>query len=69
MQKEIIKIDNLNCGHCVKAVTNKLESIEGIQNVNVVLETATVTFEHNENITRDIIVIELDDIGYPEKGA
>ena len=66
MQKETIKIDNLSCGHCVKTVTNRLESIEGIQNVNVVLETSTLTLEHDENITRDIIVNELDEIGYPE---
>ena len=35
MEKTIIKVEGMSCEHCVKAVTNAVNSVTGIGSVSV----------------------------------
>jgi copper chaperone CopZ len=69
MNKETIIIDNLKCGGCANTVTKKLQAMEGVKNVNVLLETSTVEIEKEENVTREALIEKLSKLGYPEIGT
>jgi copper chaperone len=43
MKEFSLKVPDMTCGHCVAAVRGALEQIEGIQEVEVSLETKTVS--------------------------
>ena len=45
MDRMTMSIDGMSCGHCVRAVTNALESVEGVEVEQVDLGTATVRFD------------------------
>lgn len=39
-----VKVDGMRCQHCVKSVTEALEAMDGVCDVQVNLEAASVTF-------------------------
>ena len=59
-----IGIEGMSCGHCVRAVTNALEEIEGISNVEVSLEDKSATFETDESVTDEKIKEVIEEEGY-----
>ncbi|GHU51553.1 copper chaperone CopZ [Clostridia bacterium] len=65
MAKSIIKVDGMSCEHCVKAITNAVGVLPGVDEVAVNLEAKTVTVEHDpEAATLDKIKFEIEDQGY-----
>jgi len=66
--KTIIIIQNLKCGGCANTITSKLSAIENVSNVNVDVDTSSVSIEHHSD--EDLLVIKnkLVAIGYPEEG-
>jgi copper chaperone len=40
-----IKVTGMTCNHCVKAVTNALNAVEGVQKVGVNLQKGEATVE------------------------
>jgi len=66
MKTENIIIANLSCGGCVNTITKKLTGIDGVENVNVDLETNTVEVNHQESVNREALTEMLLSIGYPE---
>ena len=69
MSKEIIVIDNLKCGGGVNTVTKKLQAMEGVENVNILLEISTVEIEKEDYVTREALIEKLSKLGYPEIGT
>ena len=60
-----LKVDGMSCEHCVKAVTNAVEVLPGVENVAVSLESKTVTFAYNPDLSAlDKIKQEIEDQGY-----
>ncbi len=47
MDRLTMNIDGMSCGHCVRAVTRALESVEGVEVEQVNLGTATVRYDRN----------------------
>ena len=47
--KITIKIDGMMCQHCVNHVTKALQSVDGVNNINVSLEENQATFNADEN--------------------
>ena len=47
METKIIKVGGMSCEHCVKAVTNAVRSVAGVESVKVSLEagSAEVKFD------------------------
>jgi copper chaperone len=56
------KVENMRCGGCVKAVTDKLEALEGSSNIQVDLETASAEVE---GIDAQTVIDTLTAAGYP----
>ena len=51
-----------SCGHCTAAITAKLEQVDGVEGVDVDLETKTVTVRGN--VSREAVVAAIDEAGY-----
>ncbi len=65
MKESIIKVDGMSCEHCVKAVTNAVEALDGIAAVAVDLSAKTVTVKHDsEKASVDAIKLAIEDQGY-----
>ncbi|MBA4698546.1 MAG: copper chaperone CopZ [Ruminococcus sp.] len=65
MEKSIIKVDGMSCEHCVKAVTNAVNALPGIESVEVDLKAGTVTVEHDPaQSPADKIKFEIEEQGY-----
>lgn len=54
----------MTCGHCVKAVTEEVSTIEGVESVEVDLESGRVTVTAAADPTREQMVAAVDEAGY-----
>ncbi len=45
MQSEILQIEGMSCGHCVKAVRQALEAVEGVEVEHVEIGAATIRYD------------------------
>ncbi len=63
-----INIQNLKCGGCANTITTKIAAVEGITNVAVSVEDATVSFNHETEANVTAAKEKLAAIGYPEVG-
>lgn len=54
----------MTCGHCVASVTEEVQEIEGVENVDVVLETGDLTVTSAEPVDDDAIKTAVEDAGY-----
>lgn len=62
--KTVVKVEGMSCGHCVSAVTEALNKIEGVQNVEVSLENKNALVEHNDNVDTKIFVEAIEEQGF-----
>lgn len=58
------KVSGMTCGHCVQSVTAELEKVEGVQDVNVDLETGAVTVTSGEPLGEDSVRAAVDEAGF-----
>jgi copper chaperone len=66
MKTENITVANLSCSGCVNTITKKLNSITGVEKVEVDLETNNVSVNYIETVSREQLTQMLLSIGYPE---
>lgn len=64
MTNEAVHIDGMTCDHCVRTVTQALESIEGIREVTVDLAGGRAQYVAAEPIDREIIRAAVRRAGY-----
>ena len=65
MSTATLKITGMTCGHCVKAVTQALESQEGVSRAEVSLQTGSAVVEFDETrVSRDALKTAVIDEGY-----
>ena len=63
--KATVVVQNLKCGGCAKTIINKVSELENISQVNVDLESSSVSFIY-KNLDDMLNVKErLQKIGYP----
>jgi copper chaperone len=63
--KTSIIVQNLKCGGCAKTITNALESLKGINEVAVAVETSTVSFQSLSMEDALSAKTTLKSLGYP----
>ncbi|WP_454293220.1 heavy-metal-associated domain-containing protein [Salana multivorans] len=66
-----VDVTGMTCGHCVSAVTNELEALDGVDNVTVNLEvggTSHVTVFSDGPLAEDSIRGAIDEAGYDVSG-
>ncbi len=63
--KTTVAAPDIVCGGCAGAIKNALGKVGGISQVEVDVDTKTVSVEHNNEVSRQKIVEVLDDAGFP----
>lgn len=56
-------VEGMTCAHCVAAVTEEVERIPGVRDVEVSLEHGTVSVV-GDDVSRDAIRHAVDEAGY-----
>ncbi|HOO26233.1 MAG TPA: copper chaperone CopZ [Clostridiales bacterium] len=65
MEKTVIKVEGMSCGHCVKAVEGALNELDGVLSAKVDLEAANVTVEYDSaKLGLDAMKEAIEDQGY-----
>jgi copper chaperone len=59
-----IKIKGMSCTHCKMAVTRALGAIDGIENVQVDLETETASYDESRPVDMALITEAVKKAGY-----
>jgi copper chaperone CopZ len=65
MEKHILTIPNISCGHCVMAIKNELAEIKGIVRVEGNPAEKQIIVEWDAPLTLNKILDILKDIHYP----
>lgn len=55
-------VPGVSCGHCRAAISAEVGRVEGVESVDVDLETKTVTVRGDAS--RDAVVAAIDEAGY-----
>ncbi len=61
---QTIKIEGMSCNHCVQAVTEALQKLDGLENISVNLDSASADFENTKNIDEQTIKNAIVEIGF-----
>lgn len=64
MATTTFQVKGMTCGHCAGAVTNEVSAITGVSDVQVSLETGTVTVTASEPVSQDAVREAVDEAGY-----
>jgi len=62
-----VRVEGMTCAHCVRAVTDELNAVEGVTVVDVDLhagETSTVRFTTSRPVGDEEIAAAIDEAGY-----
>lgn len=62
-----IRIDNLKCGGCAKAIIKGLSELDGVSDLVLDHDRHVVSMRANEG-ARPSVIARLHSLGYPEKG-
>ncbi|WP_059172041.1 copper chaperone CopZ [Bacillus sp. FJAT-27445] len=65
MEKTLLNVEGMSCGHCVKAVEGSVGALEGVERVLVDLKEKTVAIEYKgDAVSLDKIKETIEDQGY-----
>jgi copper chaperone len=57
-------VTGMTCGHCVASVTEEVQEISGVEKVDVVLETGSLTITSDEPVDDAAVRTAVEDAGY-----
>lgn len=60
---ETLQIEGMSCGHCVRAVRQALEEVEGIEVQSVEIGSAQVIYDPSATDHGDLVEV-IEDAGY-----
>jgi copper chaperone len=63
MQKVRFTVSGMSCGHCVKAIQNAIESIDGVESHEVAIGEAKVRYDGSK-VNADDIRQAIEEEGY-----
>lgn len=64
MTEKTFNVPDVSCEHCVTAIQGELGKINGVDRVNVDIDSKLVTVRHNGQVSDEQIVAGLDEAGY-----
>ncbi|WP_176611573.1 heavy-metal-associated domain-containing protein [Actinomadura sp. WMMB 499] len=67
MSTSTYSVTGMTCGHCVSAVTEEVEQVAGVTNVDVDLKAGTVTVTSEGPVDVELIRAAVDEAGYELK--
>ncbi len=65
MEKIILKVPGISCGHCVHTIKMELSELMGVSEVDADVDTKLVTVEFESPATEAAITDLLREINYP----
>lgn len=68
MERAILSVPNITCGHCVMAVKRELGEVEGVLKVEGDPGTKEITVEWEAPATLETIMATMAEINYPVAG-
>ncbi len=66
MSIEQFRVPEVSCQHCVKAITDEVSTINGVQNVIVNLNDKSVRVEHDGSVQVNTLVDAIKEAGYED---
>jgi copper chaperone CopZ len=57
-------VTGMTCGHCVASVTEEVQEVPGVENVDVVLDTGALTITSAEPIDEAAVRAAVEEAGY-----
>jgi copper chaperone len=63
-QTKTYTVTGMTCGHCVASVTEEVQEVPGVTDVDVVLETGALTVESAEPIDDAAVKAAVEEAGY-----
>jgi copper ion binding protein len=66
MAIEQFLVPEVSCQHCVKAITEEVNTIKGVQQVVVNLSNKSVRVEHDGSVSIQSLIDAIRDAGYEE---
>jgi copper chaperone len=57
-------VTGMTCGHCVASVTEEVQEIPGVENVDVVLESGSLTVTSAAPVDDAAVKAAVEDAGY-----
>ncbi|WEV77287.1 heavy-metal-associated domain-containing protein [Janibacter cremeus] len=57
-------VTGMTCGHCVASVTEEVQEIDGVEDVDVQLESGAVTITSAEPIDESAVRSAVEEAGY-----
>ncbi|MFW5487253.1 MAG: heavy-metal-associated domain-containing protein [Desulfovibrio sp.] len=64
MSKSSVKVKGMSCQHCVGAVTEALEKLEGVGEVKVDLASGTAEYEEKSAVSVEDIKAAIEAVGF-----
>lgn len=65
MSKKIeLDVEGMTCGHCVRAVTNAIMGVEGVEGVSVDLESGLAVVVAEESVSPESLVAAIAEEEY-----
>jgi copper ion binding protein len=68
MSTETYTVTGMTCGHCVTSVTEEVSALPGVSDVQVELETGTVTVTSDRPVGEDEVRAAVEEAGYSLAG-
>lgn len=63
-----INVENIKCGGCANSIRNAILKIDGVDQVEVDIQSGLIKLTAHEDVTRETITSKLHSMGYPEPG-
>jgi copper ion binding protein len=57
-------VTGMTCGHCVASVTEEVQEISGVEKVDIVLETGSLTITTDEPVDDAAVRNAVEEAGY-----
>ena len=63
-QTSTYTVTGMTCGHCAASVSEEVQEIPGVRDVDVVVETGAVTITSDEPVDADAVKAAVEEAGY-----
>ena len=57
-------VSGMTCGHCVASVTEEVQEVPGVEDVDVVLETGVLTVTSSSDLDDEVVRKAVEEAGY-----
>jgi len=57
-------VTGMTCGHCVSSVTEEVQEVPGVESVDIVLDTGSLTVTSSRSIDDDAVRAAVEEAGY-----